>query len=402
MTWRSRVVQSLVHNLARGTLIAVMVQTSCYTGREVAWDQVSPSDFHQAPRGIGFRFCLVAAQWPAMNAAMNPPPPLIDMHVHIVGNGLRGSGCWLRVGAAHRPLAAFMLRHIGVGVSTRAPEFDEAYARHLATLVRESSLDAAVILAQDEVYDARGAKLDFGSFHVPNTHVLRLAREHAEFLPAVSIHPARADALDELERCLEGGAVMLKLLPNCLNVDCGDTRYRGFWERMAAAGLPLLAHTGGEHTVPIYDKRLADPRTLRLPLECGVTVIAAHCATKSGLTDPEYFDVLGGMFARHPNLYGDTSAFNIPIRGRHIRECLREPVASRLVHGSDYPVPVFGHWAWMSRFIGWRDFRRCEQVGNVIEKDYQLKRAMGFTDEHFTRIGRLLRATPAVEKLRGE
>ena len=69
----------------------------------------------------------------------------IDMHVHIVGNGLRGSGCWLKIGTAHRPLAAFMLRHIGVGVSTRAPEFDEAYTNHLAKLVRESSLSAAVI-----------------------------------------------------------------------------------------------------------------------------------------------------------------------------------------------------------------------------------------------------------------
>src|SRR5829696_8932222 len=73
----------------------------------------------------------------------------IDAHVHIVGNGLRGSGCWLKVGAWHRPLASFMLRHIGVGVSTSAPEFDAAYAAHLARLVRQSSLDAAVILAQD-------------------------------------------------------------------------------------------------------------------------------------------------------------------------------------------------------------------------------------------------------------
>src|ERR1041384_3379600 len=80
----------------------------------------------------------------------------IDAHVHIVGNGLRGSGCWLRVGAWHRPLAAFMLRHIGVGVSMASAEFDGAYASHLARLVRESSLSAAVILAQDEVYDASG------------------------------------------------------------------------------------------------------------------------------------------------------------------------------------------------------------------------------------------------------
>lgn len=327
-------------------------------------------------------------------------PPLIDAHVHIVGNGLGGSGCWLKTDALHRPLYWFMLRHIGVGVSLSAPEFDEAYTNHLANLVRESSLAAAVILAQDEVYETNGTRMNFGSFYVPNDYVLKLAREHAEFLPAVSIHPARPDALDELERCLEAGAVMLKLLPNCHNVDCSDTRYKKFWERMAAAKLPLLAHTGGEHTVPVFDKKLSDPRVLRLPLECGVTVIAAHCATKSGVTDPDYFCAFSEMLTQHPNLYGDTSAFNVPIRGRHIRACLREPVASRLIHGSDYPVPVFGHWAWMQQFVDWQSFRRCERIGNVLEKDYQLKRAMGFPLEHFTRVYSHLRRTPAVERLR--
>ena len=332
------------------------------------------------------------------NVKHSTPPP-IDMHVHIVGNGLRGSGCWIKIGTWHRPLAAFMLRHIGVGVSTSAPEFDEAYANHLAKLVRESSLGAAVILAQDEVYDASGHKLDFGSFHVPNDYVLKLAREHEEFLPAVSIHPARADALDELERCLEAGAVMLKLLPNCHNVDCNNERYRKFWERMAAAKLPLLAHTGGEHTVPVFDKKLSDPRVLRLPLESGVMVIAAHCATKSGMTDVEYFHDLRAMFPRYPNLFADTSAFNVPIRGRHVPACLEAATGQRLVHGSDYPVPVFGHWAWLQRFVQWKDFRACERIENVLEKDYQLKRAMGFPREHFTRIYSLLRRTPAVERL---
>ena len=324
----------------------------------------------------------------------------IDGHVHIVGNGLKGSGCWLKIGLWHRPLAAFMLRHIGVGVSMTSAEFDEAYSSHLAKLVRESSLGAAVILAQEEVYDPSGRKLEgIGSFYVPNDHVLRLAREHKEFLPAVSIHPARADALDELDRCLEGGAVMLKLLPNCHNVDCNDPRYCKFWERMAEVGLPFLAHTGGEHTVPVVRKEFSDPRTLRLPLECGVTVIAAHCATKSGLFDPEYFHIFVEMLERFPRLYGDTSAFNVPIRGRHVRRCVVEPLASRLVHGSDYPVPVFAHWAWAQRFVDCKSFRRCELIENLLEKDFQLKRAMGFTPEHFTRIASLLRQTPAVERL---
>ena len=38
----------------------------------------------------------------------------VDMHVHIVGNGTGGTGCWMRVKGWHRPLAAFMLRHIGL------------------------------------------------------------------------------------------------------------------------------------------------------------------------------------------------------------------------------------------------------------------------------------------------
>jgi hypothetical protein len=169
---------------------------------------------------------------------------------------------------------------------------------------------------------------------------------------------------------------------------------------MAAAGLPLLAHTGGEHTVPVFCPQYADPRTLRLPLECGVTVIAAHCGTKSGLLDPEYFPVWRTMLGQHPNLYGDTSAFNVPIRGRHIRQCLEEPVASRLLHGSDFPVPVFGHWGWAQRFLGWRSFRQCERLTNVLEKDCRLKAAMGFCADHFRRIHSLWRRTRFVDRLR--
>jgi hypothetical protein len=326
----------------------------------------------------------------------------VDMHVHIVGKGAGGTGCWLRVSGWHLPLAAFMTRHIGLSRKAFSGDFDRLYMERLLELIRSSSLEAAVILAHDEVYDEHGQKMKFGSFYVPNDYVLRLAEEHPEFLAAVSIHPARPDALEELDRCLERGAAMMKCLPNCHNIDCTNPRYTKFWERMAEAGLPLLAHTGGEHTVPVIRKQFSDPRTLRRPLEIGVTVVAAHCATKSGLTDPEYFHVFAEMLEKFPNLYGDTSAFNVPIRGRHIRKCLKEPVLSRILHGSDFPVPVFGHWAWLQRFVGWKDFRQCERLNNVLEKDYQLKRAMGFPDEVFTRIWNILRVNKSrASRLRG-
>jgi hypothetical protein len=315
----------------------------------------------------------------------------VDIHVHVVGNGTGGTGCRLRVKAWQRPLAAIMLRHVGLPASALRRDLDRLYAERLSELVKSSSLGAIVILAHDRVHDERGNALDdVGSFYVPNDHVLGLARKHPEFLPAVSIHPARPDALEELERCVAAGAVMLKCLPNCHDIDCNDRRYTKFWERMAEAGLPLLAHTGGEHTLPVVRRELADPRTLELPLQCGVNVIAAHCGTKSGLFDPEYFHVFADMIRRHANLYGDNSAFNVPIRGRHVRECLREPIVDRMLHGSDYPVPVHGHFAWMKGYVDWSTFRRWERHPNILERDYQLKLAMGFPAESFTRIWDLL------------
>jgi hypothetical protein len=122
----------------------------------------------------------------------------IDMHVHVVGNGAGGTGCWLRVKAWHRPMAAMMLGHIGLPGTALKGDLDRLYVERLLELVRGSSLGAAVILAQDEVHDEQGRVMEgVGSFYVPNDYVLKLAREHKEFLPAVSIHPARPDALEE-------------------------------------------------------------------------------------------------------------------------------------------------------------------------------------------------------------
>jgi uncharacterized protein len=289
-------------------------------------------------------------------------------------------------------MAAFMLRHARLPSNALTGDLERLYVDRLLEMVRTSSLGSVVILAQERVYADNGWAVEgAGSFYVPNDYVLALARKHPEFLPAVSIHPARPDALEELERCLEGGAAMMKCLPNCQNINCSDPRFRKFWERMAEAGLPLLAHTGGEHTLPVVRREYSDPRFLKLPLECGMKVIAAHCGTKSGLTDPEYFGIFVEMTRRYPNFYGDNSAFTVPIRGRHVPECTHPPLVDRLVHGSDFPVPIYGHFPWLRGFINWQTFRRCERESNILERDYQLKRAMGFPPETFTRLWKLLR-----------
>src|SRR5947209_2822358 len=232
-------------------------------------------------------------------------PRRIDMHVHMVGNGGGGSGGWLRLSGWHRWLAGFMLRQLDVPSTALEGDLESIYAERLLRLIRDSSFDAVVLLAHERVHDPDGTpRDDLGSMFVPNDVVLGLAKQFPEFLAGVSIHPARHDALEELDRCLAGGAVMMKCLPNCQNINCNDRRFTRFWQRMAEARLPLLAHTGGEHTIPVFCREYADPRVLALPLECGVNVIAAHCATKSGLFDPEYFHIFAGMTKRFPNLYG--------------------------------------------------------------------------------------------------
>lgn len=333
-----------------------------------------------------------------MTAPAPQPAPArgpVDIHVHLAGNGSGGSGCWMRLKSWRRVMAAFMVRQAGLPLSALRGDLDTLFADRLAEMVRASSLSAVVVLAHDEVYTEQGRKIqDTGTFHVPNRHVLSVASRHPRLLPGLSIHPARADALDELEQGLEAGGVLMKLLPACQNIDCNDRRYQRFWERMAEAGLPLLLHTGGEHTVEVVSPKLTDPRMMRLPLECGVNVISAHCATKSGPFDPDFFPQFVSMLDAYPNLYGDASAFTAPIRGRRIRECLRSPVAERLVHGSDFPVPASGWYPWWRGFVTWDALNQSRAERNPLERDYQIKRAMGFPAEHFTRAWQLLRLVP--------
>lgn len=319
----------------------------------------------------------------------------IDCHLHVVGNGTGGTGCWYHPRGVTKYGAPYMLRGVGLPKSALTGDLDGLYAAQMVKFVRESSLDAAVILAQDEPYRDNGEKIaNAGSFYVPNDYVLGLARRHPEFLPAVSIHPARRDAHDELERSLAGGAVMLKCLPNCQNIDWNDPRYTRFLERMAESGLILLAHTGSERTLPVLAPRLASPRVLTRALEIGVTCIAAHCGTGLMLLDPDYFDVFVEMTGRFPRLYGDNSALaccNFRARPGAIRRMTERGLAERILYGSDVPVPVTAILMWAFGLVPYGVWRETRRLTNPIERDFQIKRAIGFGDATTTRLAGLLR-----------
>lgn len=315
----------------------------------------------------------------------------IDMHVHIAGNGSSGSGCKINLNPKQKKLAGFLARQIGLPSDVIDGDLDRHYANKLLSYVKSSSLDAIVILAQEHVYSDDGDCMQNSSmFYVPNSYVLDLSDRHPEFLAAVSIHPIRSDAIEELEVCIERGAALMKCLPLCQNINCNDKRYKPFWQKMADANLPLLAHTGGENIIPIVKKEYASPEYLRLPLECGVKVIAAHCGTRGRLFDANYVAVLSSMMEEYDNLYADLSAMASIVRSKFIPLCMERPIIKRLVHGSDFPVASSAFSLFIRGLIDFTTYRLLRKERNPLEKDLELKRAMGFPEETFTRAWSLL------------
>ncbi|MCW1921857.1 amidohydrolase [Luteolibacter arcticus] len=320
----------------------------------------------------------------------------IDCHVHMVGTGAGGTGCWYRPKGLTKIGEPFLVK--AVGLTTRdlhGPEFDQLYVGNLLEFIRGSSVDSALLLAHELPHLEDGTSLpERSSLYVPNDCVLKLAQEHSEFLAGVSIHPARKDAMEELEKCLAGGAAALKCLPNVQGIDWNSPRYTAFLERMAEAGLPLLAHTGSERTMPVMDHALASPRVLTRALEIGVTCIAAHAGTGMMVLDPDYFDVFTEMLAKYPNLYGDNSALaglSFRLRPSALRVMTSAAMDGRILHGSDLPVPPSGLLPWAFGMIPWEDFMDSRGVANPLERDATLKRMMGFNDVAFTRAADVLR-----------
>src|SRR5438477_4904845 len=132
----------------------------------------------------------------AAGSMTNKIPGTIDMHVHVVGSGSDRTGCWMRPPGVRWPLQALMLKHISLPLTALKSDFDRLYIERLLELLDQSSLDRAVILAQDDVYGPDGRNCPgVGTFYVPNHYVLELAQRHRQFLAGVSIHPARRDAM---------------------------------------------------------------------------------------------------------------------------------------------------------------------------------------------------------------
>jgi uncharacterized protein len=185
--------------------------------------------------------------------------------------------------------------------------------------------------------------------------VIQLAAAEPDiFVPVLSVHPYRADAVTELEKFAKSGAKLVKWLPNAMGIDPADPKCDAFYAAMSRLGLVLLSHGGEEHAVDAENAQaLGNPLRLRRALDHGVKVIVAHCAStgeNEDLDDPshklaENFDLFLRMMDEPKYrglLFGEISALTQRNRcERPLRTMLeRTDLHERLVDGSDYPLPA--------------------------------------------------------------
>jgi mannonate dehydratase len=253
----------------------------------------------------------------------------------------------------------------------------------------QSSLDYAIVLAQDAVYREDGSRDDAAThFYVSNDYVFDLAERSPKVLPGCSINPIRRDALDELARCYEAGSRLVKIHTAIQGVDPALARFDPFYRLAGELGVVLMFHTGYEHSCTVRSQQFTDPARLARPLDHGLTVIAAHCGTCAFFDPESFYPSFVNMLRRHENLYGDTAIMASLIRWTSLGRLSREPVEirERIVHGSDYPFPP-ARLPYLARTGLFPPERR-----NPLDMDLRIKRSFAIGPDYESQVLRLLGA----------
>jgi len=268
-------------------------------------------------------------------------------------------------------------------------------AKLVDALTGTPELDAAAILAFDAVYTPDGILDDARThFYVTNDYAIELCRKHPMMLFGASVHPFRKDAVAELQRCIDAGAVLLKWLPIVQGFSPADSQCIPLFEMLAHYKVPLLSHTGGERTLIRLNEEYAPPRLLEEALQRGVTVIAAHCGTRSAAGEADYVDEFVSMVRRHENLYGDTAALNLPARTHAYDVILTDPlVRNRIVHGRDWPVIALPP----PMRVGPLASIELMREKNWLRRDVMIKQRLGFDDAYWRRAASVLRLPAKVD-----
>ena len=351
---------------------------------------------------------IVQAAWAGLDATK-----VWDSHVHLAGWGGGKSRIWVNplMQSVFHPFEVVHAQfYANAACATHQNmEATHTYIERLYALQQQRPAGAKLLLlAMDYFHDALGNRIPERTvFYVPNDYAAELAAQHPErFEWAASVHPYRPDCLEALAWAKHHGAQAVKWIPSAMNIDPAARRCDPFYDALKRLNLPLISHGGYEH--PLLGSGslevLNNPLALRRPLERGVRVVVAHCAstgaaidTDQGTSGPkvECFSLFSRMM-EEPQfvglLFGDISALTESSRvGPVLRSVLeRSHWHSRLLNGSDYPLPGYIPEVSINRLVEYKFIPKA--IGKVLSEireydpllfDFVLKRHVGASDKRF-------------------
>ncbi|MCC7375195.1 MAG: amidohydrolase family protein [Verrucomicrobiales bacterium] len=381
---------ALFFQMAVGLLLARAAAKARLRGCPWTWRRLAPR------WAVAALFALVAL-W-ITQRPLTHPPTIIDGHAHLFGDGgwppVHQQTCGLSPAQKANPSYKALTRLLRLPSSGNV---DDLYVEALVHQAQEARQKLgsfrAVLLAQDCRYNESGEP-DWAnsSVYVPNARLFQVTSNHPDlFLPCPSINPQRKDWQAELSYCLSQGARVLKIHPPTQAVDPSDPKFREFYRQCARNGMALMVHTGSEHSAPISSPTLGDPRLVRLALEEGCTVIAAHAGTK-GFFDPpdeDHFGHLAELMEHFPRLYADSAVLGSLFRWRCIPAIIESPAAlPRMLHASDWPFPAnpIVFWHRLHPFT----LLELSAERNLFIRDARLKLALGMPAATFQKIQQVL------------
>ncbi len=315
---------------------------------------VNPCPAERIPETL-LQHDLVKMAWDGVD-----PAQFWDGHVHLVGNGDSGTGPWVnpKMQSPKHPVQwlqyAFYFNASCIGNKADA---DREYVDRLKTLMTQMPAgNKLMLLAFDFFHDESGVPApEASAFHTPNDYTASIAHANpAHFEWIASIHPYRQDAVSALRKAYSQGARAVKWLPPAQGMDPASSLCDPFYEAAAELDIPLLVHAGAELAVHgANTEDYGNPLRLRRPLDHGVRVLVAHCASlgkgkdldagaaASSIPSFELFSRMMDDPRYEGLLFGDISAVTQINRAGNVLSGLlkRTGWSSRLVNGSDYPLP---------------------------------------------------------------
>ena len=349
----------------------------------------------------------------------------IDMHCHVTGNGkdIRKVNEDVYFNADdNQHWFTWILYHMLRADITRMggnPDGDDSVStnEYLDLIYRlfsaATEIDGLVLLALDAVYKDGKVDEKRTDLWVSNEFLSGRVRElnkkiaaepgtrQKRFFMGASVSPNRPDACAALERALDNrDVVLLKWIPSAQHIDV-DLVSDDFYNILNCSKVPLLCHVGPEYSFPegIRNMEKDDFTFLRKPLDLGVKVIAAHCASPVfPIRDPNRMAEFRGLMEEYNSdgdvrLWADTSALCLATRLPLVTDILHKFPAKWLVHGTDFPISAdaWPNLPFVTPHITPGEYEGIMKTRNPFDRDVQIKRARGFEDSIIENAGQVLR-----------